>query len=324
MKWTEGEEDALRAALNSKCSMEEAAEYLNRSKDSTARKASRMGLARPLPAAPPVQPTDKRLEREQDTNRKLRERMQQMIQTHDVPVIEYMGEAARWGVVSDPHLGSLWERPDLLLKAYEIMHQEGITRVFHAGDMCEGSGMRRGHEHEVSVVGADNQVKHVHDVYPQIEGMTTHFILGSHDLSFKVAAGHNIGERLAERKDLIYLGGETADVPIKIGETTVIVRIAHPGKGTSYALSYQPQKYIEALSGGRKPDILFLGHYHKALFMPMYRNVPSFLCGCLQSQTDWMRRGMLAAEMGFWIVAVGTTNQGLAKVTGTWYPFFEI
>ena len=59
---------------------------------------------------------------------------------------------------------------------------------------------------------------------------------------------------------------------------------------------------IDALSGGQKPQMLFIGHYHKAEMLPCYRNVLTIQAGCLESQTGFMRRNNLAAHMGFWIV----------------------
>ena len=322
--WTKAEEANLKELYGRNVTGKHAASILGRSADSVIKKAGRMGLSKPTEASPVPAAPAKELERERRTNAKLVERLQRMIQSHDLPVVEYMGKSAKFGAISDTHYGSLWERPDLVRKAYEIMDKEGIKDVFHAGDFCEGSGMRKGHEHQVICVGADNQVARVHDLHPQHTGMTTHFILGCHDLSFHKNAGHNIGERLAERKDLDFLGTETAVVPLKVGGTMLQLALEHPGKGTSYALSYQIQKYIEALPGGRKPDILLVGHYHKAFYMPMYRNVIAFQAGCFQSQTDWMRRMNLAAHLGFWMIEVHATHEGIARVKGEFTPFFEL
>lgn len=284
-------------------------------------------------AAPDADAT-KELNRERQTRERLQAAMQAMIQTHDVPVAQYHRTSGRFGVVSDTHYGSLWERPDLVQKAYRIMRREGIRSVYHAGDFCEGSGMRRGHEHELAVVGADAQVRHALNVHPHFKGMTTYFILGRHDLSFHKNAGHNIAAALAARDDLVSLGGEqvghqvvgttSAWVPLKIGKTTINMLLEHPGKGTAYALSYQVQKMIEALPGGRKPEILVVGHYHKAEFLPNYRNVAAFQAGCLESQTDWMREHNIAAHVGFWMTEVRATRQGLARIKGEFTPFFEL
>jgi hypothetical protein len=203
------------------------------------------------------------------------------------------------------------------------MHKEGIKLVYHCGDMCEGSGMRKCQEYEITHHGADAQVAHAHDVYPYYKGMVTKFIIGSHDLSFKKNAGHNIGPRLAERDDLEFLGGKSALVTLKIGNTPITVELRHPGGGTAQTVSWKVQQYIHSLSGGRKPEILFLGHYHKAEFLP-YRNIMAYQAGCLQSQTDFMKDKNLAAVMGFWMVEIRSTKRGIGRTTMSWTPFFEM
>jgi predicted phosphodiesterase len=267
----------------------------------------------------------KELAKERTRADRMADRMQQMIDNQQVEVAEYFGTSAKIGFVTDTHFGSLWERPKLLEAAYQIMHQEGIKTVFHGGDVLEGSGMRKGHEHEVAVVGCDAQVAHARDVYPHIKGMTTYFILGSHDLSFHKSAGSSPGPRIADgRDDLRQLGNaQYADVPLKVGGTVLHVAIEHPGGGSSYALSYKSQKQIEALAGGRKPHILLIGHYHKAEYLPNYRNVAAIQGGCFQSQTDWMRSKGLAAHLGFWMLEIRATKVGLARLNAEFTPFFE-
>jgi len=266
----------------------------------------------------------KQLEAEQRRNERLGAKVQETIQRHQTPVNEYFGNRYRYGLVSDTHFGSLWERPDLLQKAYGIMQREGIKDVYHAGDMLEGSGMRKGHEHEVVLVGLDKQVAHCHEKYPEVKGMKTYFIVGSHDLSFFKDSGAHPGPRIADRDDLIQIGqGSYACIPIKVGKTILRLAVEHPRKGTSYALSYQPQKHIDAISGGQKPHLLHIGHYHKAELLPCYRNIITLQAGCFQSQTDWMREGGLAAHLGFWMCEVRATKVGIARYKAEFVPFFE-
>lgn len=324
-KWTGEEVTKLTSRVNGGRSNQEIADELGRSRNSVEKKLRSIqhpnrgngsdGEKKELTLA---------LEREKRAKEGMQQRMQQMIQTYDLPIAEYFKSRARFGVVSDTHLGSLWERVDLLEAAYTIMRKEGIKLVYHCGDVCEGSGMRKGQEYEITHHGADAQVEHMHDVYPYYKGMTTKFIIGSHDLSFKKNAGANIGPRMADdRDDMEFLGGESALVPIKIGSTDLRIALEHPGGGTAYAISWKPQKHIEALSGGRKPEMVFIGHYHKAEFL-VYRNVMAYQAGCLQSQTDYMRRKNLAAMMGFWMVEIRSTKMGIGRVSMEWTPFFEM
>ena len=82
------------------------------------------------------------------------------------------------------------------------------------------------------------------------------------------------------------------------------VALLHPDGGTAYALSYKSQKIIEAWEGGSKPHIIGIGHFHKAEFMPRYRNVKAIQAGCFQNQTPYMARKALAAHVGGWIVEI--------------------
>ena len=82
------------------------------------------------------------------------------------------------------------------------------------------------------------------------------------------------------------------------------MQLIHPGGGSSYALSYRPQKIVESLEGGTKPDMLAIGHYHKADYIPSYRNVATLQVGTFQRQTPFMSRQGLAAHVGGWIVDV--------------------
>ena len=268
---------------------------------------------------------EKDLEKERMRNEQLSARMSEMVQKRGRPINEYFGASYRFAQISDTHFGSQWERPDLLKKAYMIIKKEGIHDVYHAGDVLEGSGMRKGHEYELKVVGMDKQIAHLANEYPEIKGITTHFILGSHDLSFYKGAGSNPGPAIAGKRHDFKQLGETscASFPIRIGDTTLTFALEHPRKGSAYALSYQPQKYLDALSGGRKPHYVGIGHYHKAELLPIYRNVIACQSGCFQSQTDWMREGGLAAHLGFWLCEVRATKVGIARFGAEFVPFFE-
>jgi len=87
------------------------------------------------------------------------------------------------------------------------------------------------------------------------------------------------------------------------GTKDITLRLMHPGKGTAYALSYQPQKWAESISGGDKPSIAALGHYHK-IEQLFYRNIHIFQTGTFEEQTPFMQRRNIAAMLGGWILWV--------------------
>jgi hypothetical protein len=119
-----------------------------------------------------------------------------------------------------------------------------------------------------------------------------------------------------------FLGEEQARVQFETPIGPWTLGLAHPGGGSAYALSYKPQKIIESLEGGTKPDVLCIGHYHKAEFMPSYRNVAVIQSGTFQRQTPFMARQGLAAHVGGWIVDVVKGNG--SNTIGTEFVAFYV
>lgn len=217
--------------------------------------------------------------------------------------LTFANDRIKVGYVTDTHLGSLHDNLRMMNTAYDLFANEGITLALHSGDLLDGEKMYPGHEYEIRVHGADNQIQYAAENYPFRPGIVTKFITGNHDLSFHKNAGVDIGKILtSQRPDLEYLGQDEADLVMETPSGKAIVRLTHPGGGTAYAISYKSQKYIEALSGGEKPNIVLMGHFHKAECLPMYRNVCSVQGGTLQSQTRYMRSKNSAAHVGFWII----------------------
>jgi predicted phosphodiesterase len=230
-------------------------------------------------------------------------------------------QTLRFGVVSDTHLGSTHQQLSFLQEAYQRFKAHGITTVYHPGDISEGSGMRKGQEFEIFVHGADAQVRYIAENYPRVPGITTKFITGNHDLSQLKNAGHDIGYALAEKRDdLEYLGQERARIQLT---PNCIFEMVHPRDGASYAISYSTQKFIDAMSGGEKPNILFIGHHHKALYL-FYRNIHAFEAGCLQAQTGFMRGKRLSAHVGYWILEVDVNKDGsITRLKQEFFPQYK-
>jgi hypothetical protein len=219
----------------------------------------------------------------------------------------------------------LYDRHDLQEKMFGVAKKLDIHTIFHTGDLLDGIKVYRGQEYEQDASGCTAQVKHVVDTWPENKGTTTYFIGGNHDYSFVRHGGFEPCEAVqAGRPDMRLLGLRIAIVGVKVSGTPISVALMHPDGGTPYAVSYRPQKIVEQWPGGSKPHILLMGHFHKAEFLPQYRNVAVFQTGCLQSQTpSFMLPRGIAAHLGFWIVEVNATKQGLASVSGRFVSFFE-
>jgi hypothetical protein len=86
--------------------------------------------------------------------------------------------------------------------------------------------------------------------------------------------------------------------------------------------SYKPQKIVDALEGGTKPDMLAIGHFHKAEVMPTYRNVCTIQAGTFQMQTPFMSRQGSQAHVGGWLVQVTIGRNKANKIINTRFVAF--
>jgi len=238
------------------------------------------------------------------------------------------GKEYAFGIVSDTHLNNKSERLDVLEAAYDEFARQGITDVFHAGNIIDGEF--RFNKYEIKNWGIHNQAQYVADVYPQRSGITTHFITGTcHEGWYQDSSGLKVGwyiQKVCEdagRTDMIHIGHIERDIVLKqkIGDTKI--RIMHPGGGCAYAQSYPGQKMVESFQGGEKPHMLILGHYHK--FNVNYaREITTIIAGCLQDQTGFMRKNKLAAHVGFIIARIGARIDGtIGRSSVSWYPFYD-
>lgn len=229
------------------------------------------------------------------------------------PTVEhFFGDVRKFGIVSDTHIGNKHALEHELQEAFEVFRQEGVTEVYAPGNLIDGEKTYRGQEYEIHVMGVDNVVKNLARVWPKVEGITTFHVASSscHEGFYLKSAGVLIGKLIQnERPDMVYLGLDEADVVVHDSERRPTLRIIHPGGGSSYADSYRPQKIVESYSGGDKPDILAIGHYHKGGYYDI-RDVAVLQAMCLETQTPFMRKRSLRAVLGFWIVEVTFSEHG--------------
>ena len=227
----------------------------------------------------------------------------------------------RFGLMGDTQINSKYTQITHLHKFYDICKSEGIDTIYHTGDIDEGEQMRPGHQYECYEQGADDHVREIIKVYPKREGIKTYFITGNHDASIIKRCGYDIGYPIAnQRDDMIYLGQSDAVVNLTPNCT---LELRHPIDGTAYALSYKLQKMIESMSGGEKPNILAVGHYHKAEYF-FYRNVHAFQTSSFQAQTPWMKGKGIAASVGGWIVEINVDNEGtITRIKQEHIPFYK-
>lgn len=228
----------------------------------------------------------------------------------------------RIGLISDTHIASRYWQKTYLQMAYHDFKKEGITRVYHCGDITDGMYTNRaGNIYEIYAYGFDEQKDEVVNNYPHEEGIDTYFITGNHDATHMMNGGANIGFAIEkERKDMHYLGHEFA----KIWLTEKIdLDLVHPRDGTSYALSYKIQKRIDAMSGGSKPKIMAVGHYHKNFTM-FYRNIHALSMASFQAQSPFLRGQGLVSDVGYTILEIkANANGDIIELNTRYKPLYE-
>jgi predicted phosphodiesterase len=242
--------------------------------------------------------------------------------------IHFEGDVFKFGVTSDNHLGSKYERLDVLNAAYDTFEKQGITAVYNAGNMIDGEA--RFNKHDIHKIGVENQVNYLVSVFPKRKGITTYFVTGDdHEGWYTQREGIDVGRFVEQRaiakgrNDLKYLGHMEHDLLIPKISGTLKIRIVHPGGGSAYAVSYTTQKLVESYSPGEKPHILIIGHYHKAEYL-FYRGIHCLQAGTTMDQSPFMRKKRLAAHVGFWCVECKIGKNAVVQSFKTeFFPFYD-
>lgn len=223
-------------------------------------------------------------------------------------------------IMGDTQIGSKYTQWTHLKNFYDICQEEGIKDVYHTGDVTDGLKMRPGHEYELYEVSADEMIDDVVANYPKRDGITTHFITGNHDASIYKQIGYDIGMAIAsKRNDMKYLGRDCAVIYLT---PNCKLELRHPWDGTAYALSYKTQKIVESMESDSKPNILAVGHYHKAEYL-FYRNVHVLQSGCFQSQTPFTRGKGISVHLGGWILTIKVEADGTIKsIAPQFIPYY--
>ena len=235
-----------------------------------------------------------------------------------IPVVNLNGDRTRIGVMGDVHFGSKYCLYELVDIAFREFEKEGCDIVCQVGDLTEGMSNRPGHVYELDRIGYHEQKK-VAIEYMSRCPAPLYIIDGNHDRWFIKSNGALIVKDICDAIDHAeFLGHDEGNLSLG-GNATL--RMWHGEDGSSYAVSYRIQKIIESLTGGQKPNVMLFGHVHKSMYL-FDRHIHCYSAGAFQRQTAWMRGKRLSSHTGFWIVDVYVNEGGVAKTTGTWYPFY--
>lgn len=234
----------------------------------------------------------------------------------------FKGKTVRFGVISDTHLGSKHERLDELHYAYNVFKDEGITTVYHPGDLVCGYGIFPGQNTEVHQHTYNDQVDYAVQNYPRVDGIHTFLIGGNHDLegAWGKAGANPCVAFCNQRDDFTYLGDYQATVELEQGTR---IYLLHPKGGIGYAADYKVRKLAEGFEGGSKPNVMLIGHYHRR-FDVEARGIHSLLCGCFEAGGSFgARLGLSDPAVGFHIVTMTVADDGsVVRWVPEWYRFW--
>ena len=208
----------------------------------------------------------------------------------------------RFGAFGDLHAGSKYARWDVRSDLMKRAEDFGAFAILDTGNWCDGEAPFN--KYDLEIIGMSQQIQLLADKYPKIKTPTYAVTGADHEGWWIKREGIDVG-RYCESvmreagHSWIDLGYIEADIILRNVNSgaTSILRVAHPGGGSAYALSYKPQKIVESYEGAEKPAVVLFGHYHK-LECGNVRNVWYCQTGCQCDQTPFMRQKNLESHVG--------------------------
>lgn len=235
-------------------------------------------------------------------------------------------------LISDTRFGSVYEQLTHLNNLFEKAKKLGCKYVFLTGDVVEGiyTGSKSIYNSTLHKNGAEDQAEYVAQMFPRVEGITTFFITGEHDLSFlKTKEKIDVGTLIdSKREDMIYLGPKRRKITFTKGNPRsgeVSVYLQHAQGTVPYTVSYKPQQKIASLRNEEKTEILVTSHFGACDSFER-RGVRSFQVPTMVATTDEMKdaRTPVFNTLGGWIVTLNRDAKGkLLNTSQLWIPYYE-
>ncbi len=234
-------------------------------------------------------------------------------------------------LISDTRFGSVYSQISILNDMYVKAKQMGVKYVFLTGDVVEGiySGAKGIYNSALHKYGYEDQADYVASCFPRVEGITTYFITGEHDLSFlKTKEKIDIGTLIAsKREDMIYLGPRRKKVTFVPEDRKggVSLYLQHANGKVPYTVSYKPQQKISSLRNEDKTDILVTSHF-AACDSFLRRGVRSFQVPTVTATTDEMKDAATPVynTVGAWLVKLQKDKKGsLRNTSQIWIPYYN-
>ena len=234
-------------------------------------------------------------------------------------------------LISDTRFGSIYQQTSILNDMYLKAKAMGVKYVFLTGDVVEGiyRGSKSIYNSTLHKNGYDDQADYVASCFPRVEGITTYFVTGEHDLSFlKTKEKVDIGKLIAsKREDMIYLGPRRKKVTFVSdkGNGSISIYLQHSSGNVPYTISYKPQQKIAALRNEDKTDILVTSHF-AACDSFLRRGVRSYQVPTVVGTTDEMKDANTPVynTVGSWIITLKKDKKGNLRNTSQMYiPYYQ-
>lgn len=234
-------------------------------------------------------------------------------------------------LISDTRFGSVYQQTSILNDMYLKAKSMGVKYVFLTGDVVEGiyKGAKSIYNSTLHKYGYEDQADYVASCFPRVDGITTYFVTGEHDLSFlKTKDKVDIGNLIAEkREDMIYLGPKRKKVSFVTdkGNGTISLYLQHSSGNVPYTISYKPQQKIASLRNEDKTDILVTSHF-AACDSFLRRGVRSYQVPTVVGTTDEMKDANTPVynTVGSWVVTLKKDKKGNLKNTSQMYiPYYN-
>lgn len=228
----------------------------------------------------------------------------------------------RFALMSDTHLGSTAEHLDELNDFYDRLVEEGISMVFHAGDISDGIKVHKGHINVLKgeATNWDRMLNYVVDNYPRREGIHTIFIEGNHDHKFHRRNGIHFGELISRRRDDLHYAGDSMARFVFDEENDIDMELIHPAGGQPYSVGYRVQTLYRDRPTEQRPTIAGIGHLHGSLYVQT-EGVKAFYTGCWKGLTTWGKRKGHNACIGGWIVDLHIEDGEVRSLVPQWIGY---
>lgn len=181
--------------------------------------------------------------------------------------------------ISDLHIGSIYERPDLLRIVYKYAQDHDIHIIINAGDFVEG--IYPNSNQQLLNHTIESQVKKVLRIYPQYPGIINFILYGNHDYKSLQDEGFDVARYLETRRyDLVSLGYGESIIQLKDDAISIVhdlKKSSHPNPSQDVSITFKGHSH-KSKNSFKEEKKIFVPTLSDDISGPYeYRPLPCFL-----------------------------------------------